>query len=280
MNKEKVIKRVYFYLISLITLITIVVSVGFLLKSALTSTIFTQADEYTRHSEPPPELFLMDARGYEMNSTEMQCEDECEFSASQKEQAAAWIEEYHYWKKGRNGYSQKQRDIVTNLSLLLVALPLFVIHYRSVQKSSKKASGEEKSHQVIRPSYFYIVSLVGIVMIIIYGSMLINLGLKTYIFTGADDDQSNYRYPLEISPGTVTSIASIKNCQAICNISDETVVLAEQYSDDFETWNNQNTTPGQKQNEAANNIAFLLVAIPLFWYHWIVIRREGRNNIS
>lgn len=280
MNKEKVIKRIYFYLVSLITLITLVVSIGFLLKSALTSTVFTQADQYTMYSVPPPELFLTDAKGLENSGSEILCEEGCEFTALQKEQVDSWVGEYHNWEEDRNGNSQKQRDIVTNLSLLLVALPLFIIHYRSVQKSAKNSTSEEKSHQVIRPTYFYIASLVGIVMIIIFGSMLINLGLRTYIITGADDSQSDSRYPVDVYSGTATNMASVKNCQTDCNLSDEAVALSDKFSEDYDTWQNQDTSSGHKQDEAANEIAFLLVAIPLFWYHWSVARKEGRENKS
>ncbi len=278
MNKDKVIKRVYFYLVSLITLMTLVVSVGFLLKSALTSTLFTQADNYSRYSDPPPELYLYDAKGMEENSTEIICEGGCEFSASQKDQVETWVSEYRSWENNRDSNSENQRDIVTNLSLLLVALPLFIIHYRSVQKSAHQSS-KENSHQIIRPTYFYIASLVGIVMIIIYGSMLINLGLKTYIFTAADDDVDE-RYGYVVSPHSETSMASIKSCQAACGFSEDVATYAEQYDTDYETWQNRDTNAGRKHDEAAYEIAYLLVAIPLFWYHWYVIRKESHEDKS
>lgn len=276
MNKGSIIKKVYFYLVSIITLMTIVFSLGALIKIGLNSTLFTEADEYELAS-PPPELYLLTTKGEILEDSLYTCESGCDFTEEQRSQTSEWQSEYQYWLDNKNAVASKQRQIVTSLSLLLIALPLYFIHFISVQRNAKKTAAEEKTKEVIRPVYFYIASLVGLVMIIIFGSMLINLILKSYIFTQANDTDGR-QLSRGVSTISSTATESVTNCATACNFNDQTVEFASRYAQDWADWETADLTSGQRQSQASNNIAFLLVAIPLFWYHWSSVRRESRES--
>ncbi|MDP3964825.1 MAG: DUF5671 domain-containing protein [bacterium] len=275
MHKSNVIKHVYFYLVSLITLVASVISLGFVLKVGLTSTVFSDAAAY-EYATQPPALYL----GNVDKSSDASCDGECIYTEDEIQQISQWKGEYTAWLENRDMDAREQSSLVSSLSVLIVAIPLFFIHFRSVQKEAKASDSEEHRRRVIRPTYFYLSSLIGLVMIIVFGSMLVNLGLKTYVFTKADTEES-YRYaPTEVDPSVRGSLSAVAGCEADCGFDAETIQYAERYDADFDEWSETREGSSRKQSEAANEIAFLLVAIPLFWYHWHVARREGKESSS
>jgi len=61
-----------------------------------------------------------------------------------------------------------------------------------------------KNHSIIRTIYLYLFALLGLVLIIIGGVQFIDMGLKTFVFTKADEEQKlsysvydQMPYPLE-----------------------------------------------------------------------------------
>ncbi|OGE81103.1 MAG: hypothetical protein A3H72_01490 [Candidatus Doudnabacteria bacterium RIFCSPLOWO2_02_FULL_48_8] len=106
-------------------------------------------------------------------------------------------------------------------------------------------------------------AIVGLVLIIIGAVSLINLGLKTWIFTKADDAMCYYgpRYA-----------APMKEIGTTGQTQEE---LDRQRAED-ERYCKEVTRPAQKQTQAAMAIAQLIVGIPLFGYHWMIIRKENQ----
>jgi hypothetical protein len=109
--------------------------------------------------------------------------------------------------------------------------------------------------QHIKKIYLYAVSLVSLVMLVIAAVILINLGLKTWVFTKAD----NYRY-YEPPAASTCVTPDDKNCQPISE--EERARLAKE---------NQSS---QKQQDAAHAVAMILVAAPVFYYHWRLAKKE------
>lgn len=109
----------------------------------------------------------------------------------------------------------------------------------------------------LRKSFLYIFASVGLILMIIAGVSLIDLGLKTYVFTKAD----NYCY------NQVGPISVDKNGTAV-QMTDEQKAEQEKQCEEQRT--------GNKQSQASNAIAMLIVGLPLYVYHWIVIRRENQ----
>ncbi len=106
----------------------------------------------------------------------------------------------------------------------------------------------------LRKSFLYIFATVGLVLCIIGGVSLINLGLKSYVFTKAD----NYCYNYVEVPG---KDGTTERTQA-------------QIDQDKKNCEEQQVS--NKQSQASFAIAQLIIGIPLFAYTWTVIRKENQ----
>jgi hypothetical protein len=89
---------------------------------------------------------------------------------------------------------------------------------------------------------------------VIAGIMLINLAIKTWIFPKAD--LINYSY----------CATSVEKSAAGDVVTQPRECNDEQYAKDLRT--------GQKQSDAAQAIAMIIVATPAFLYHWKLARKE------
>lgn len=104
----------------------------------------------------------------------------------------------------------------------------------------------------IRILYLYLLSFVGILIVVIGSVGLVNLGIKTFIFKDAD------RY--EVYPASVPI-----NKEGTPEIS-----LEEQQK------RQDRDLARQKQRDFAQSLSMLLVGIPLYAYHWKTIQKENK----
>ncbi len=103
-----------------------------------------------------------------------------------------------------------------------------------------------KGGSVILRVYFSLVSFVTLMMLIFSVSDLINISLKTFIFTAADAPEwSTYCDPIQ---------------------SEE--VCARQQK------NENHAAIVRKQQSAVRDIAMLIVSAPLFWIHFRIVYRD------
>ena len=115
-----IILRIYFALVSVITLVTMMFALGSLINSGLKTWIFPQADEFTYNY---PCTTPMKPTGEKDEVARIDCERQQEYNV-------------------KNQIAQRQRDIAQNISMLIVALPLFGLHFRIVYHDWKE---EKKS---------------------------------------------------------------------------------------------------------------------------------------
>ena len=109
----------------------------------------------------------------------------------------------------------------------------------------------------LRKSFLYIFATVGLVLCIIAGVSLINLALKTYVLKKADNYCYDYsRVPTVDKDGNTTEPTQEQK--------DEQKRICEEQR------------ASQKQSQAANAIAMLIVGLPLYGYHWYRIRSENQ----
>lgn len=114
----------------------------------------------------------------------------------------------------------------------------------------------------LRKVYLYLFSIVGLILIIIGSVSIINLGLKTWIFTKADDAMCYYG-PRYAGPMKETGSGQSQE------------ELDKQRAED-ERYCKEVTRPAQKQSQASIAIAQLIVGLPLFAYHWGLIKKENQ----
>ena len=148
-----------------------------------------------------------------------------------------------------------------------------------VQREWRQETDQERS--VIRPTYFYFVALAALIMMVVAGGFLINLGLKTWVFPSAgeaDKLQTSSVMPVTATPEG-EAVKSIVSCGSACGLDQETIDLAGRWQTDYDAWNTAiSKNVDNTQRQAATSIPFVLVGIPLFWYHGSVVRKESREK--
>lgn len=112
---------------------------------------------------------------------------------------------------------------------------------------------------IIKTLYLYVVSLVALFMVVFSLADIINIALRTYVFTAADQGYSGY-YPEPACP--------IKGTDAATSTKDICIGREER-----ETIDKKNNT-AQKQRDLVRDISFIIVGVPLFLYHWRIIRKK------
>lgn len=106
----------------------------------------------------------------------------------------------------------------------------------------------------IKKVYLYLVSLISLVIMVIAGIILINLAIKTWVFPKADNS---------IYYGYCPAVETTAEGNSATNPSDCT---DEKY--------NKNQRTAQKQRDASQALAMIIVATPVFFYHWKLARIE------
>jgi hypothetical protein len=108
---------------------------------------------------------------------------------------------------------------------------------------------------LIRKIYLYLFSLVGLFMMTIGAARLATLGLKIYIFTDADV-LYEYPQPRVLSDGNPAETPDPKAIEEF----------------------HKKQQRSSRQREAAESLGWLVVGLPLYLYHWSLIKKEKDNE--
>lgn len=141
---------------------------------------------------------------------------------------------------------------------------------------------------LIRTIYLYLFALLGLVLLTIGGVMLIDLGLKMTVFQKADVDRFSRPTMVAIPPGKMIGegdlIATLEKCNTECDFTEEDKELIESWLADYSQWKQQDEeisyTTQQRQKRASMSLALILIGLPLYLYHWSVIKKEIRKARS
>lgn len=115
----------------------------------------------------------------------------------------------------------------------------------------------------IRRVYLYLTSLIGLVLVLIGGVQMVNLGLKTWVFTKADDAYYG-GVCYELRPA-----APVKDDETPRELSKE----------DCEKQRAEERT-ARRQSDAAQSVAFVLVGLPVWMYHWGKVKNEWDTAVQ
>ncbi|MBU3942581.1 hypothetical protein KKA24_01205 [Patescibacteria group bacterium] len=114
-----------------------------------------------------------------------------------------------------------------------------------------------KKDSIIRTIYLYIFALVGLILVIVGGVRFLDMGLKMFVFTQADQ-MYNYDYRVEPLPKEIVDGETQRNCPELISQADY--------------------INSSRQREASISLSLILVGLPLYWYHWSIIKRESREK--
>ncbi len=101
----------------------------------------------------------------------------------------------------------------------------------------------------IRLLYLYLFSFIGLIIAVIGAIRIFELGLKVYVFKGADVYEYSKPMPVIIEGEKV-------------NIEEDKAIQERE-------------TKRQRQREISGALAMLFVGIPLYKYHWKLIKKES-----
>ncbi|MFZ5364527.1 MAG: hypothetical protein ACOZAG_03545 [Patescibacteria group bacterium] len=136
------VRTVYFYLIALITLMMIVFATVDLAKLGLTTWVFKTADRADDWA--PPALYMINERT--QGETAERCAEKCDLTEMEKQQIQNWLLDYKNWQdeQGILKVARKQKDAVRDISMLVIAIPLFVWHWKMISRETREAKENNK----------------------------------------------------------------------------------------------------------------------------------------
>ena len=127
--------------------------------------------------------------------------------------------------------------------------------------------------KLIKTIYLYLVAAVSLLFVAIGSGILLNTGLKFYLFP--DAEKKSY-YECNNPPPTSMSIPSKEGA------TEEQKAQLDVLLKDYENWKENST--GEKcvkparQNKLVDAITMVIIALPICLFHWRLIRKEKEEK--
>jgi hypothetical protein len=140
-----------------------------------------------------------------------------------------------------------------------------------------------EQYPLIRKIYLYLFSLIGLILMVIAGVQLINLGLKVFVFTQIEKQDTAYQGMPSCGPFSAEKVSSITSQPNQADKITVQITASEQeqmklWLTDYKTWeeNQKSYDPikASRQRDAASSLAMLIIGLPLYMYHWRLARKE------
>ncbi|MDP2906354.1 MAG: hypothetical protein Q8O03_00275 [Nanoarchaeota archaeon] len=132
----------------------------------------------------------------------------------------------------------------------------------------------------IRMIYLYIFAMLGLVLIVIGGVRFLDMGLKAFIFTQADAEQ---RIMNKMPPYTSISVekyATQAEAGEKIEVTAEEKAMIVQWNRDYKNWQESSAkidyVTSNRQRSASLNLALIIIGLPLYLYHWGIIKKETK----
>ena len=130
----------------------------------------------------------------------------------------------------------------------------------------------------IRTVYLYLFALVGLALVVVGGVRFIDMGLKAFVFTQAEEEQRFFSPPPPI-PYQFEKVGNLQNEEGL---SEEEKAAIQQWLVDYESWQEKSSNfdylTSRRHRDASMNLALMLVGFPLYFFHWRIIRRELKKQ--
>ena len=136
-----------------------------------------------------------------------------------------------------------------------------------------------EKNPLVRTIYLYLFTIIGLALVVTGGVRFIDMGLKATIFRQADAPerfQQTYSclYTFPFSP---TKIEEIEKSADLSADDKETLKsFLESYKKCQEAAADINYVASQRQRDASSSLAMIIIGLPLYLYHWGIIRKETK----
>jgi hypothetical protein len=134
----------------------------------------------------------------------------------------------------------------------------------------------------IRLLYLYVFALVGLMLVAIGTVRIVDIGLKVFIFKQAD--QPSMYIGMSPYPPIVVDTEASSDAKYSEKITAEQKEALNRWMADYKNWEEQQKkidyVASERERTASNLLAMILVGLPLYAYHWRIIRKEAKENNS
>ena len=135
-----------------------------------------------------------------------------------------------------------------------------------------------EKYALVRKIYLYLFALIGLILMVIAGVQLINLGLKVFVFTQIERQETSYQKMSPYGPFTQEKVAVLSTATTPVQLTEDEKVQMKNWLANYKTWEEEqkNLDPitANRQRTAADALAMLIIGFPLYFYHWRVIKKE------
>ena len=141
-------------------------------------------------------------------------------------------------------------------------------------------------HSLVRTIYLYLFAIVGLTLLVIAGVRFINMGLKAFVFIKADEQ---LRLDFKQFPSAPVAVEKLDRISQNAGGKEVQITLAENEVQQIDQWivdyknykeerEKVDIVSVNRQKDASINLAMIIVGLPLYLYHWGIIRRETRKK--
>ncbi|MDA1337446.1 MAG: hypothetical protein O3C23_01635 [bacterium] len=143
-----------------------------------------------------------------------------------------------------------------------------------------------KKHSLVRTIYLYLFALIGLVLVVIGSVRFLDMGLKAFVFTKADEEQRLwYKQP----PYPSVRLEQIAMVEGEKVEPKEEITLSKEEKAEVDLWIAQykswQETQGKidpvtsnRQRDASTSLAMMLIGIPLYLFHWRWIKKDVQET--
>lgn len=128
---------------------------------------------------------------------------------------------------------------------------------------------------LIRQLYLYAVAIISLGLIIVGTSTFVNMALRAFVFKAADENS----YMMQNKPAmpyfSETAMNNLEKNAALTESEQREVrSWLEEVKKSSEYDNKYDPIVADRSRQAAESLAMILVGLPLYLYHWSVIRKD------
>lgn len=139
-------------------------------------------------------------------------------------------------------------------------------------------------YPLIRTIYLYLFALLGLALITIGGVRFVDMGLKAFVFTKADEEQRTMQKMPSYAPLAIDRVEKIAGDKEGMTLTAEEKSMLQNWLQDYKRWQEQSAkidpVTARRHSDASMNLALILIGLPLWVFHWRLIRRETKNTAA
>ncbi len=138
-----------------------------------------------------------------------------------------------------------------------------------------------KENSIIRTIYLYLFALLGLVLLTIGAVRFLDMGLKAFVFTKAEEEQRIYYKQPRIDYGAIERLEKVSTEDGE-ELSVEEKAQIKNMIENYNQWKEEadkvDPITSRRHRDASINLSLIIVGLPLYLYHWRVIKKETKKK--